>query len=148
VTELVPYGHHYYRRQLRRLGPLVALIPAAVLLAATGLARLVLRCPAAGVCTTRAVTGWLLPALALPTAVPFGLPIESGQQRLLLVVLTSAALWIGVGYLATARATRSAVADWRRWVGEFAWMAMAVWIGVATGVALIGVGVGGLDLVG
>ena len=147
MTDVVPYGHMYYRQRLRRLGPLVALIPAAILLAATGVARVVLSCPKTGVCTSRAVTSWVLPALALPTAVPLGLPIESGSTRTLLVLLTSATLWIGLGYFATVRATRSTIADWRRWSSEFAWMAFALWIGVATGIALIGVGVGGLDSV-
>jgi hypothetical protein len=140
----IPYGPQAYRKSVRRLGPLAALVPAIVLLAVMAAARALIACPASGACTGRAATAWVLPAMALPTAVVAGLPVETGTSRLAIVVGTSALLWLAVGRVAAKRATQRPIATWRDFVREFAWLAGAVWIGVLVGVALIGVGVGHL----
>jgi hypothetical protein len=143
----VPFGPQAYRRSMRRLGPLVGLIPAIVLLGAMTAAKAVVSCPAAGACNGRAVTSWVLPALALPTAVLAGLPIETGTTRLAIVAVTSALVWMVIGRIAASRATARPIASWRDFVREFAWLAVAVWIGVLVGIALIGAGIGGLNQV-
>jgi hypothetical protein len=143
----VPYGPQAYRRSMRRLGPFVALIPAVVLLGAMAMAKAVVSCPTVGACNTRAVTSWVLPALALPTAVLAGLPIETGTNRLAIVAATSALVWMVIGRIAARRATARPIASWRDFAREFAWLAVAVWIGVLMGVALVGLGIGGLNRV-
>jgi hypothetical protein len=140
----IPYGPQAYRKSVRRLGPLAALVPSIVLLAVMAAARTLIACPPSGACTGRAATAWVLPALALPTAVLAGLPMESGTGRLAIVVATSALLWLVVGRIAAKRATQRPIATWRDFGREFAWLAGAVWIGVLIGVVLIGVGVGHL----
>jgi hypothetical protein len=132
---------------MRRLGPIAALIPAAVLLGAMLIAKAVVACPARGTCNARAVTSWVLPALALPTAVLAGLPVETGGARLAIVAATSVLVWMVVGRVAAQRATSRPIATWRDFAREFAWLAIALWIGVLIGVALVGVGVGNLDSV-
>jgi hypothetical protein len=75
-------GPQFYRRRLRHFGPLLALLPPVVLIAASAFAKSNLQCAASNAaCTQRFVSAWLLPALALPTAVPLGIPIESGPVR-------------------------------------------------------------------
>jgi hypothetical protein len=142
----VPYGPQAYRRSMRRLGPFVALIPAVVLLGAMVTAKAVVSCPTVGACNARAVTSWVLPALALPTAVLAGLPIETGTNRLAVVTVTSALVWMVVGRFAARRATARPIASWRDFAREFAWLAVALWFGVLTGIALIAVGIGDAKL--
>lgn len=149
MTKPVPYGPLAYRRGIVRRGPWVALLPALVLIGLMVLARLVLTCPPQGACSTRVVTSWLLPALALPTAVLFGLPMEADLARVIAVGVSSTLIWLLIGRIAARRATRQPIATWRDYVREFAWLAVAVWLGIATGSALIGLGVGQLgDVLG
>lgn len=135
-TLLVPRGPLAYHRRLRMLGPLAALIPPAIIVAATYALRPVMAC-SGGACGRQVITSWVLPAMSLPTAVLWGLPIESGSTRLIGVVATSALVWLLVGIFATGRATRSLVATWRDWWREYLWIGAFVWAGVALGLFIL-----------
>ena len=100
----VPLGLVAYRQRLRRRGPLVALVPPLV---AAALAVAVWRFwPCSGsTCTVRAVIGWSLASLAVPTALIAGVPFNGGGARYALVVASSIAL------VARDRAARGAAGD-------------------------------------
>jgi hypothetical protein len=125
-----------YRRRLRFLGPLVALlIPAVAFAGAYVLWRLV-PCDS-GACLHTRAPAWLLAALAVPTALLGGVPFEGGTPRYVVIGTTSVVAWLLLGWLAARRATRQAVASWRDWWREYAWLLLGVWVGVV--IALGGV---------
>jgi hypothetical protein len=128
----VPLGPRAYRSSLRRWGPFVALIPAVVL----GLIAVAVWAwyPCDGnACVAPGTGALVLAALAAPTGVLVGIPWRSGAMTLALALATSAVVWFLLGVLASRRATRLPVADWRDFLREFAWLALGVWGGVLAG---------------
>ena len=128
----VPLGPLAYRQRLRRLGPLAALIAPLV---ATALAVAVWRFwPCTGAqCTMRAVVGWSLASLAVPTALLAGVPFNGGTTRYAIVAASSVAVWLLIGLLAGRRATRVPASNWRDFRREYLWLAVPLWLGVITG---------------
>lgn len=125
-----------YRRRLRILGPMMALvIPAVAFAGAYVLWRLV-PCHS-GTCLQTRAPAWLLAALAVPTALLGGVPFEGGMPRYAVIGVTSLVTWVLLGWLAARRATRTAVASWRDWWREYTWILAGVWLGVV--IALGGV---------
>jgi hypothetical protein len=112
------------------------MIPPAVVLVATTALRSVLACDI-GACGRQVVTSWILPAMSLPTAMLWGLPIEDGTTRLIGVLASSALVWLLVGVFATRRATRSLVATWRDFWREYFWLALSIWAGVGLGLLVL-----------
>ena len=137
---LVPRGPAHYRRKIRRLGMLAALVMPTSSLAVGVLVWRFWPCPDGSRCLVPSVIGWILAALALPTAVLVGLPFSGGPVRLAVAAVTSAVAWIVIGFAASRRATRVPVADWRDWRREYLWLAIPLWLGVL-------VGLGGFALV-
>ena len=127
----VPQGHLAYRAQIRRFGPLMALVPpgSSLLVGA-----LLIRWTGSSI---RGFGGFLLTALGAPTMLLLGVPVVGGTPRYILTAATSLLLWLGIGAWAANRATRPVVASWRDWWREFLWLAVPVWLGatVAFGVA-------------
>lgn len=117
-------GPRAYRRQIRSLGPLVALLPPAVL-GATSL--LLLR---NNTSTVRGVLGFLAAVLAAPGLLVAGAPMKGGTGLYLAAAAGSGVLWLLIGIAATARATRTPVATWGDFWKEYLWLAGAVWLGV------------------
>ena len=117
-------GPRAYRRQIRRLGPLMGLLPPAAL-GATAL--LLLRNNTA---TVRGVVGFLMAVLAAPGLLVGGAPMKGGTGFYMAAALGSAVMWLLLGIAATARATRSPVATWGDYWREYLWLAGAVWLGV------------------
>ena len=132
----VPAGPVAYRRRLRTIGPFMALVPPAVALLAAGLVWRFAEC-SGETCVTSGAAGWLLAAMALPTSLVVGMPWEAGNTRYVVMGVTSALVWMGLGYLAARRATRSPVADWRDWWREYAWYLLGVWAGVLAALAVL-----------
>lgn len=120
----VRHGPRAYRRQIRRGGPLLALLPPAVLGA---IALLLLR---NNTSTLRGVLGFLTAVLAAPGLLVGGAPMTGGTGLYMLAVAGSGALWLLIGVAATARATRSLVSTWGDYWKEYLWLAGAVWLGV------------------
>jgi hypothetical protein len=140
----VPYGPAAYARRLRRAGWLMALVVPALLLGATAVAKAALTCPTGQVCSTSFATNWVLPGMALPTAILWGVPLHGGTPRYIGVVATSALVWALLGIWASGRATRRPIASWRTWFREYLLLLAGVWIGVFVGLlalaALVGQG--------
>ena len=90
-------------------------------------------CPEGSRCLVSSVIGWVLAALALPTAVLVGLPFNAGPIRLSVAIATSIVAWLVVGFAAARRATRVPAADWRDWRREYLWLAIPMWLGVLVG---------------
>jgi len=117
-------GPRAYRRRIRRVGPLVALLPPAIL-GATAL--LLLR---NNTSTIRGVLGFLIAVLAAPGLLVGGAPMKGGIGLYIAAAVGSGVLWLLIGIAATARATRTPVATWGDYWKEYLWLAGAVWLGV------------------
>jgi hypothetical protein len=138
----VPLGPVAYARKLRRAGWLMALLVPALLLGLTALAKVTLTCPTGQLCSNRVATNWVLPGLALPTAILWGIPLRGGTARYVGVVASSALLWAILGVWAAGRATRRPIATWRTWFREYAFLLIGVWLGVLAGLVALGAIVG------
>ena len=133
----VKKGPVAYRRSLRRRGPLVALAIPATLLAAAGVIRVAWPCDGLE-CVTPALMTYGLAGLALPTAVPSGLPLVATKLTVTIALATSALVWMILGRWAARRATASPVATWREWCVELATLVAGVWAGVLGGLLIAG----------
>jgi len=120
----VRQGPRAYRAQIRRLGPLVGLLPAAVL----GLVSAMLL--HGNTSTVRGVAGFLAAVLAAPGLLVAGAPMTDGAGVYGPAVLGSAAVWLVIGLVAARRATRRPVATWGDYWREHLWLAGGVWLGV------------------
>jgi hypothetical protein len=131
------------RRRVRRGGPIVALIPALLLLGVAYLLWQVVPCEGAA-CRTQGAGGWLAALLALPTTLATGLPWESDGRRYAIAIGTSALLWMLLGAWAGQRAARRPVTGWREFWREYLWFVVPVWFGVVAALGVIAVGLGTL----
>jgi hypothetical protein len=136
ATVAVPAGPIAYRRRLRSAGPFMALAPPFVALVAAAALWRFTDCSGES-CVTSGAAGWLLAAMALPTSLVVGMPWEAGSLRYVVMGVTSALVWMGLGYLAARRATRSPVADWWDWWREYVWYLLGVWAGVLAALGLL-----------
>lgn len=136
ASSSVPDGPVSYRRRLRRYGPFAGL---GVGLSTGLLSALIwVAWPCSGrTCVATSLAGWVLAIFAVPTALALGFPLTVSLPRFLVALVTSAAVWMLLGAWAGRRATRSAVAAWRDWVREFAWMAGGLWAGLVGGIGLV-----------
>ncbi|HRE03600.1 MAG TPA: hypothetical protein PLV68_20050 [Ilumatobacteraceae bacterium] len=121
---VVPQGPRAFRYRIRRLGPLLSLLPALVL----GVGAVVALQD--NTSTTRGVGGFAAAVLAAPGLLAAGIPLTSGTGRLAAGIGASAIAWMVIGAIAARRATRSPVARWRDFWREWMWFALGVWIGV------------------
>jgi hypothetical protein len=120
----------------------MALTVPAALIAVTLAAKALVTCPAGQVCSTSFATNWMLPGMAMPTAILWGVPLRGGTARYIGVAATSALLWALLGMWAASRATRRPVASWRTWFREYFVLLMVVWIGVLVGLLALAALVG------
>ena len=120
----VRQGPRAYRRQIRSVGTLVGLLPPAALGA---MAVLLLRDNDAA---ARGVLGFLTAVLAAPGLLVAGAPMAGSTGLYLAAAAGSAALWLLLGAVASARATRRPVASWGDFWKEYFWLAGGVWLGV------------------
>ena len=132
----VPNGPRAFRYRIRRFGAIVALAPAAAL----GLLSFLLLHHNSA--TTRGVAGFAAAVLGGPALMAFGVPLASGTSKIVLGALVSAVLWVGVGVIASLRATRSPVASWRDFWREYLWLAAGIWAGVVVALVVVEVSVG------
>ncbi|MEX1106588.1 MAG: hypothetical protein WEB78_10345 [Ilumatobacteraceae bacterium] len=118
------------RQAIRTTGPFVALIPPAIL----GVAALVALRDSTGV--NRGVPGFVAAVLAAPLLPVLGAPMRSGTSLYLIAAAGSAVVWMVLGAIAAARATRDPAACWGRFWSEYLWLMICVWIGVVLSVVL------------
>jgi hypothetical protein len=131
IHEPVPMGPRAYRSKLRSSGPLVALLPPAIL---GVLSLLLLR---GHTSIVRGVAGFVTSILAAPGLLVAGAPLRSGRSVYLGAVVGSALLWMVVGAIAARRATRLPVASWRDYWREYIWLAAGVWLGVVVALGVV-----------
>lgn len=120
----MPQGPRAYRRQIRRSGPLVAVLPPALL----GAGSLLLLHD--NTATSRGVAGFLAAVLAAPGLLVGGAPMKGGTGFYMIAAVGSAVLWLLIGVAAAARATRRPAGTWGDYWKEYLWLAGAVWLGV------------------
>ena len=92
--------------------------------------------------TTRGVGGFVLVMLAAPLLTVAGVPLRSGASVYLAAVVASAVLWLLLGLIASRRATRTTVATWGRFWGEYLVMLCAVWVGTVLAIVAANVVLG------
>lgn len=90
----------------------------------------------------RGVGGFVLAVLAAPVLPMAGVPLRSGASVMLLAAAASALLWLLLGWFAARRATFAGGGSWGRFWGEYAWMMLAVWLGVLVAVGAANVVLG------
>jgi hypothetical protein len=119
----VTAGHRWYRTRLRVLGPLVGLVPMAVLGAFSWL---VLRI---GDGRLSGTVGLVTGATAAPGLLVAGAPFAD-DARYPTAVLASVPVWLVLGLIASRRATRPLMASWRDYWREMAFLGAALMAGV------------------
>ncbi len=123
--------------QIRRLGPVVALLIPAVLLVVAALTFFAYPCDGSA-CVKPSLLSYLLVLLAAPTALIAGLPWFLHPVNLAIAIGTSLLLWMGLGQWAARRATEDVDATWATYVGELAFMLAGVWGGIIVGLLVVG----------
>lgn len=119
----VTAGHRWYRTRIRVLGPLVGLVPMAVL---GGCSWLVLR---VGNGRLSGTIGLVTGATAAPGLLVAGAPFAD-DARYPTAVLASVPVWLLLGLVASRRATRPLMASWRDYWREMAFLGASLMAGV------------------
>jgi hypothetical protein len=127
-TEPLVAGPRWYRARIRVLGPLLGLVPMALL---GGFAWLVLRI---GDGRTSGLLGLVAGVSAAPGLLIVGAPFADDSQYPM-AVLCSIPLWLLLGFVASRRATRSTVASWRDYWREMIFLTIAVILGAIAALA-------------
>ena len=123
--------------QIRRLGPLAALLVPGALLLLAGFAFFVYPCDGS-TCVKPTLFSYLLVLLATPTALIAGLPWFLHPLNLGIAMASSLLLWLLLGRWAARRATEDVDGTWRTFAGELAFMIAGIWGGIVVGLAIVG----------
>jgi hypothetical protein len=115
-------GPRWYRTRIRAFGPLLGVVPMAVLGAVAALA---LR---AGDGRASGLIGLVGGVSAAPGLLVAGAPFAD-DGRYPLAVLASVPLWLVLGLIASRRATRPVVASWGDYWRELTWLSIGVVMG-------------------
>jgi len=131
----VPGGLRVLRARVRTVGPLLALVPPAVMgLLALALTR-------NNTSTAKGIAGFALGVLAAPGLLVAGAPLTS-TSRYAPAIVGSAVFWALLGMFAGLRATRRPVAGWTDFWREYLWLAVPAWLGVIGALVLANVVLG------
>jgi hypothetical protein len=122
ATEPLTAGPRWYRTRLRTFGPVLGVVPMALLGAVSHLA---LRF---GDGRPSGLVGLLAGVSAAPGLLVAGAPFAD-ESNYPTAVLGSIVLWLALGFLASRRATRSPMAAWRDYWREMIWLTIAVVMG-------------------
>ncbi len=122
-------GPRWYRMRIRLLGPLLGLVPMALLGAASSV---ILQMGDGG---TSGMGGLVAGVSAAPGLLVAGAPFAD-ETRYPLAVIASAPMWLLLGLVASRRATRTAIASWRDYWREMAFLTAAVVAGAIGAIAL------------
>ena len=115
-------GPRWYRSRIRAFGPLLGVVPMALL---GGIALLALRL---GDGRLSGLVGLIGGVSAAPGLLLAGAPLASSDNYPLAVV-ASVPLWIVLGLIASRRATTHVVASWRDYWRELTFLAVGVFLG-------------------
>ena len=122
-------GPQWYRTRIRVLGPMVGLVPMAVLGAASWT---ILQMGDGG---TSGMGGLVTGVSAAPGLLVAGAPFAD-DTRYPLAVVASAPMWLLLGLIASRRATRSTIASWRDYWREMLFLTAAVVLGAVGAIVL------------
>lgn len=111
-------------QRIRTIGPLVSLVPPAIL----GLVSVVAL--AGSTSTVRGVIGFAAGVLAAPLLPAVGVPFRAGSLPFLIGIVASLVLWLAIGAVAAARATRTEWTSWGRFWRAWLRMAACAWLGM------------------
>ena len=128
-TRTISAGPRWYRRRVRTFGPLLGLLPMA-LLGAIAFGALQLDDGRAS-----GMVGLLAGGAAAPGLFVAGAPFAD-DTHFPLAVAASVPLWLVLGFVASRRATRRALASWRDFWRELMWLTIAVVAGAALALAI------------
>ena len=127
-THTIAAGPRWYRRRVRTLGPILGLLPMA-LLGAIAFAALQFDDG-----RLSGMVGLLAGGSAAPGLFVAGAPFAD-DTHFPIAVAASVPLWLVIGFVASRRATRRALASWRDFWRELTWLTIAVIAGA--GLALV-----------
>lgn len=116
-------GARWYRERIRKLGPIIGLVPMGVL----GFAAFAVLRVGAG--RLSGLFGLVVGCAAAPGLLIAGAPFAKSTYFPIAIV-ASAIGWTALGYWASRRATRSTLATWHDYWRELGWMTVAVLLGV------------------
>lgn len=128
-------GPLWYRRRIRRWGPLLALVIPAVLAALGRAVRLVFEGRARGWASI------VLDVCAAPGLLAVGAPLATSEERPIGIAV-SVVLWLVVGFAAARFATRNPVATFRDFWRANLWLTGAVFAGAVLAIVLVAVVLG------
>ncbi|MBM3828878.1 MAG: hypothetical protein FJW09_09585 [Actinobacteria bacterium] len=123
-------GPRHHRHLVRRLGPFV---PIGIALALGLVAAMLL---VGSESAWRGAPGFILAVASIPTLPLFGVPVMGGTTRWVSAIVTSLALWYGIGTLASRRSTSRVVTSWPEWRREYVRLSVGVWVGALVGLAV------------
>ncbi len=122
-------GPRWYRARIRVLGPLLGLVPMALLGAVAWLS---LRM---GDGRESGMIGLVAGVSAAPGLLFVGAPFADDSQYPM-AILASIPMWLLLGLFASRRATRSTVASWRDYWREMTYLTLAVVLGAIVALAV------------
>jgi hypothetical protein len=122
-------GPRWYRTQIRRRGPFLALIVPAIVGIGAGLVLRLFESAWSG------AVGLVGAVFAAPTLLVVGAPF-SDRDIYPIAVLAAIPLWLAIGWLAARRATRNPMADWSDFGGHLALLTGGIWLGAAGAMAI------------
>jgi hypothetical protein len=131
AAPLTPTGVPVPRRtrgQVRRTGPLVALLLPAI----AGVAAVLMLRDSTS--TATGIGGFVLSLVAAPLLPVFGEPMRAGSGGVLGAAAASAVLWFVLGGIAAHRATRRPTGGWGAFWAEYLWLCLCAWMGAALAV--------------
>lgn len=128
-------GPRWYRAQLRRRGPFLALIVPAIVGVGSALVLRLFESAWSG------AIGLIGAVFAAPTLLVAGAPF-SDRGIYPIAVAAAIPLWMLIGWLAARRATRNPMADWSDYWGHLALLTGATWAGAAAAMAIATVSLG------
>ena len=115
-------GHRWYRARIRQAGPVLGVVPMAILGA---LSLISLR---VGDGSTSGLIGLISGVSAAPGLLVAGAPLAD-DARYPLAVLASVPLWLVLGLVASRRATIRVMAGWGDYWRELLWLTAGVILG-------------------
>jgi hypothetical protein len=121
-------GPRWYRTQIRRRGPFIALIAPAVVGAVAGIVLRVFESAWSG------AVGLIGAVCAAPTLLVAGAPF-SDRDIYPIAVIAAVPFWLLVGWLAARRSTRNPMASWADFGRHLTMLTVGVWLGA--GAALV-----------
>jgi hypothetical protein len=135
-SRYVVEGPRWFRMQIRHRGPLYALIPPLLL----GVAALA--CIHLFESQITGLAGLAFAYFSAPVLPMLGAPFSESSRHPVAIAI-SAVLWVGIGILASRRATRNPMASWGDFWRDYSWLAGGVWLGAVVPMMVARFGIGG-----